>query len=181
MTTDTDSNLYYRVSDLPIARRLDGSEVVEIIQHGENVKLSVAELINDSEVGSKILRQNDSTDDLFFGQPVYAMNAVGVGPADARYANKKVVIGLVSYPLIASNGGEGKIQTSGVLYGTIAQWEFATGMVGGLVLNYTYYLDKYSGRITPIPPSEEGCFLTEIGTAISQTELSIAIQRPLTL
>lgn len=39
-----DTNLYYRISDLPNAEAITGSEVVEAIQNGRNVKFTLAQL-----------------------------------------------------------------------------------------------------------------------------------------
>lgn len=130
---------------------------------------------------SDVTRQNTSTDDLIFGQPVYSLGAQAVALADARDSNKNVVAGLVADAVILSNGGLGRVRTTGVLEGTVAQWNAATGMVGGLVTNKAYYLDIFNGRITPFAPSERGQFLTEIGTALSPTQLSIQLERPLSL
>lgn len=128
-----------------------------------------------------VVRQNVTTDDLFFAQPVYAIDAVKIGQADARDGSKSVVLGLVAQSLIQSNNGTGKIHTGGVLAGTPEQWQYATGMVGGLVVNHPYYLDIRSAKLTPFAPSEQGQFLTLIGTAISPTELSVSIERPISL
>lgn len=73
------------------------------------------------------------------------------------------------------------IQTTGVLAGTVAQWERALRMVGGLVPNVNYYLDTIKGQITLSAPRDPGLYLTYVGRALSTTELSIKIERPITL
>lgn len=129
---------------------------------------------------SHVTINNISTDDMKLGQPVYGASHLDTLLACAN-DEKKDVIGLVSDNLILSNNGSGKALTSGILTGTVSQWEFATGMVGGLVSNQKYFLDTVAGRLTLAPPSEPGQYICQLGMALSPTVFLIRIERPIAI
>ena len=97
--------------------------------------------------------------------------------ADASNTNKKKVIGLVSDNIVLSNRGSGHLLTAGLLTGTIEQWEFVTGMVGGLVPDTKYFLDITPGKMTMSPPTDDGQYICLLGTAVTQTIFMIRIER----
>jgi hypothetical protein len=122
-----------------------------------------------------ITRNNISNDDLVLGNVVYSFSDTEVDKANSKFETKKIAIGLVADNLVLSQGGVCKIQTTGILTGTLNQWEAVTGMVGGLVVNSRYFLDTISGKLTPYMPSD-AISLCPVGKAISQTEFSINIE-----
>jgi hypothetical protein len=129
------------------------------------------------------VKLNNTSDDFFFGQAVYATGTNGIALAKANAEATTRCIGLVASIIIESGGGEGKIQTTGVLTGSVAQWEFVTGMVGGLVPNKPYFVDPtVKGQITPFPLNfNDGQFLTCVGIAVSPTQMAINTERPIAL
>lgn len=128
-----------------------------------------------------VRRFNAEVHPLHLGEPVYALdNLDNVKLANASDVNKKTVMGLVAESVIAATA-DGKIQTTGVLKGTATQWKHVTGDVGGLVPKQPYFLDIQTGKLTLAPSTQSGHFLTPIGSALSLTELSINIERPITL
>lgn len=124
---------------------------------------------------------NSSNEDMVFGQAVYSTQGIYVDLANAASITKKTVIGLIIDDLVVSQSGAGRVQSTSTLTGTVAQWEVATGMVGGLVKGMEYFLDTVSGRVTPFPPDAENQYLCPLGYALSTTQLNIRIDRPIKL
>lgn len=120
---------------------------------------------------------NVSNDDMLLGMAVYSPSNGAGDLANAASDTKKTVIGLVADDLIVSQSGQGSILTTGMLTGTIAQWEAATGLVGGLKPRSNYYLDVVAGRITPYPSGDEGSFICPVGYALTETDFIIRIER----
>jgi hypothetical protein len=127
----------------------------------------------------KSLKLNFSSSDYFLGQPVYAVASNGVALSVATDSAKVNPVGLVSSDIIESGGGSGNIQTQGILTGTFSQWQYATGMSGGLLPGSTYYLSNTLGKLTPYAPLEDGSYIVAVGKALSTTELSINIGNPI--
>lgn len=125
---------------------------------------------------------NVDTDDMTLGMAVYSPDT-GLGKlALAANITKKNVIGLVANDLILSQSGRGSVLSTGMLTGTVAQWEAATGLMGGLIPKATYYVDnEVPGRITPYPASIDGQYLCPVGYALTTTEFIIRIERPIAL
>lgn len=149
-----------------------------------NKPVSIAQAaINQNKLDKEkiiVTRNNLSNDDLVFANAVYAVSNIEVDKANAKFDNKKIVLGLVIDEIALSQGGACNIQTSGIIEGTFAQWEAVTGMVGGLVINSKYFLDTVSGKLTPYAPSD-AIALCPVGKAISSTELSINIETVINL
>lgn len=113
---------------------------------------------------------------LYAGQPVCVVNGE-FQPASSELGRYEA-IGLVFEESIVA-GGVGRAQTTGILELTAAQWDLVQTHVGGLVPERPYYLDP-SGRMSPIPPENEGV-LVRIGFAITKTQFSIDIEPPVIL
>lgn len=152
-----------------------------IAHDGDVAALIEAIELKDNSTDTYLTIINVGTDDMILGQPVYSTNNLEAKLANANDVIKKKVIGLVSDNLIESSGRSGKVLTSGLLTGTIEQWEHATGMIGGLVPDSNYFLDTISGKLTLYPPTENGQFICLLGTALTNTIFSIRIERPITI
>lgn len=147
--------------------------ISELQQAGLDQKL------NDNIIRTR--RTNVSNDDLKFGQPVWAFNSTDVELASSDNINRRMILGLVCEDIMQSQGGQGLVQTTAILTGSVAQWEFVTGDIGGLITRKTYYVSTNAGMLTPYPPIDNGLYLTAVGVALSTTELSINIQQPILL
>ena len=133
--------------------------------------------LKDNRTDTYLSFTNVTNEDMFFGQPIYSANNLEADFADASNTNKKKVIGLVSDNIVLSNRGSGHLLTAGLLTGTIEQWEFVTGMVGGLVPDTKYFLDITPGKMTMSPPTDDGQYICLLGTAVTQTIFMIRIER----
>ena len=104
------------------------------------------------------------------GQPVYSSAADNVDLADASAVGSAKPIGLVQTASIAASAS-GSIQLDGVL--SSVDW---TAVVGGTTLTSgsTYFLDTTAGLLTETAPTSG--YITEIGVAISTTDLAIDIK-----
>jgi hypothetical protein len=90
------------------------------------------------------------------------------------------VFGLVKDSSIAV-AGSGKVLFSGVLEATTGEWDAVTGGTGGLSPQSIYYLSQALGQLTEVPVSAVGEVCTEIGTAVSPTQLKVEIRRTIEL
>lgn len=77
-------------------------------------------------------------------------------------------------------GASGRVQVGGIMQQPAAEWDAATGMVGGLAAEETYYLAA-AGGMTPFAPNTDGLFLVPIGYATSNTEFLIDPGTPIEL
>ena len=122
---------------------------------------------------------NNTAAVMVFGQPVYSLSDLEVDFANSSDSTKCNVIGLVSDISIGIGiGNSGNVLTSGLLVGSVEQWNSVTGSTNGLVRNGKYYLDTVSGKLIngkPISDTAQICF---IGLAISATKLLVRIQNP---
>jgi len=80
-----------------------------------------------------------------------------------------VPIGLL-YEDTLAQGVSGRVQTDLNLTTTTLAWDAATGMVGGLAQNQTYFLGP-SGAMTPYAPSTD--YVVPVGVALSSTTFRI--------
>lgn len=80
-------------------------------------------------------------------------------------------VGLV-YDVEIVPGAAGRVQVAGVMQQPAAEWEAATGMVGGLSAGSDYYLSE-TGGMTPFPPISDGLLVAPVGYATSNTEFLI--------
>lgn len=169
---DDENRIAYRDS------AVGGNGRIRRIAHDSDIELlkeSIA--LKDNRTDTYLSFTNITNEDMFFGQPIYSANNLEADFADASNTNKKKVIGLVSDNIVLSNRGSGHLLTAGLLTGTIEQWEFVTGMVGGLVPDTKYFLDITPGKMTMSPPTDDGQYICLLGTAVTQTIFMIRIER----
>lgn len=130
--------------------------------------------------GGTVTVDNDEGVALVIGTPVYISSDGAVSRAQATMLAKACVLGLVKDSSIAV-AGSGKVLFSGVLEATTGEWDTVTGGTGGLTPKSTYYLSLTLGQLTTVPVSEVGEICTEVGTAISTTQLKVEIRRTIEL
>ena len=123
----------------------------------------------------------ESSAALTFGMPVYASAADSVKRAQANAKTTSKLAGLVYDATIAA-AAVGNVAQSGVLVGTTTQWDAVAGTTGGLSFGTVYFLDPANvGKITATPPATVGQVNVVVGTALSATELEMAITLPVLL
>lgn len=118
---------------------------------------------------------NNNAGAVAIGSPVYSVAAGAFDLASNATAAKALVIGLVAAPTIAS-AASGLVQTGDVLTATAAQWDAVAGTSGGLTFGTIYYLSATPGALTATPPTTVGTWATQVGSALSPTQFSVAIQ-----
>jgi hypothetical protein len=118
---------------------------------------------------------DDHPDGFPAGSPVVQSSSAGqVVPGIADSANTASVVGVASIPGVA--GEHVLTQFCGPLTLTTAQWDQVTGGSGGLTPRARYYLSAGTeGRITTTAPSSGGTFRTQVGVALSTTDLMVQI------
>ncbi len=127
-----------------------------------------------SEVDA-IVKVNGNAGAIVCGAPVYVKSATQYDKAQANAAATSGLLGFQKDVSVAA-GGNGTIQTNGVIALTTAQWDAVAGTTGGLAFGTVYYLDPANaGKITATAPSTVGQFVVPVGRALSTTELSIDI------
>lgn len=130
--------------------------------------------------GGTVTLNNGEGVTLVIGTPVYISADGAISRAQASMLAKACVFGLVKDSSIAV-AGSGKVLFSGVLEATTGEWDTVTGGTGGLLPQSTYYLSLTLGQLTTVPVTEVGEVCTEIGTAISSTQLKVEIRRTIEL
>ena len=144
------------------------------IAAGDTVDAQVSEV-------DVVNQQNNNVASVVIGSPVYNDSAGTVDLAQADAAATVEVLGLVKDATIAA-AASGAIQTDGVIAATTAQWDVATGDVGGLTAGSVYYLDPdTAGMLTTTAPTAVGDFVVRVGKAISTTEMEITVLQPIEL
>lgn len=119
---------------------------------------------------------NANVGSIVIGTPVYVSVAGSVDKASAAASGTKKIFGLVKDVSIAA-AASGLIQLDGVLVATTVQWDAVAGTTGGLVANTLYYLSATAGLLTATPPAASGNYITQVGLALSTTELEIDTDR----
>ncbi len=117
---------------------------------------------------------NNNAGTVVIGAPVYSVASGAFDLADCTTAAKALVIGLVATPTILA-AAIGAIQSTDVLTATTAQWDAVAGTSGGLAFGTTYYVGATPGTIIAIAPTSVGQYDTQVGNALSTTQLSIVI------
>jgi hypothetical protein len=123
---------------------------------------------------------NGDTISLVIGTPVRVSAGDSVVRAQASDITKARVFALVKEASVASSS-TGKVIFSGVLEATTVQWDAVTGGSGGLTPGSKYYLSTTIGQLTDTAVSAAGDVCTEVGTALSTTELKVEIRRTIEL
>ncbi len=127
-----------------------------------------------SEVDA-VIKQNGNAGAIVCGCPVYVKSATTYDKAQANAGTTAGMLGFQKDVSVAA-GGNGTIQTDGILALTTAQWDAITGGSGGLAFGTVYYLDPATaGKITATAPSTVGQYVVPVGRALSTTELDISI------
>lgn len=109
------------------------------------------------------------------GAPQYVDGNGSVDLAQANAEGTSQVLGLTR---VAAGPGAGQIHTDGVLTLTTGEWDAVAGTTGGLAADAKYWLSAGgAGLIVGTAPSTAGQYVTEIGTALSTTELNVRIRR----
>jgi hypothetical protein len=127
-----------------------------------------------SEVDA-IVKQNGNAGAIVAGTPVYVKSATTYDKAQANAAATSGVLGLQKEASVAA-GGNGTIQTDGIVALTTAQWDAVAGTTGGLAFGTVYYLDPATvGKITATAPTTVGQYVVVVGRALSTTELDISL------
>ena len=147
-----------------------------------SIQAAVNEAIATSILNSSLqeIVLNSTVNPIIFGQPVYCVLGNTIDVAVATDIVKKDVMGLVISPTIGA-GLTGDIITFGELVGTVTQWGAVTGEVNGLTPDAEYFLDVTAGKITSTAPMSTAAYLCSIGTARTNTALSINISQPIQL
>jgi hypothetical protein len=74
------------------------------------------------------------------------------------------------------DSGRVRVQTTGIVTLTTAQWDLVTGGSGGLVLGDTYYVSpSASGGLTTPRPATAGLLVDVVGVGISPTSMLLTI------
>ena len=102
------------------------------------------------------------------GTPVYA----GFRRAKADSSTTNKVIGLAFEDTASSDPG--RIQVTGVIIATTAEWDVVTGDSGGLTPNTLYYLSEaVAGKLKTSAPTTG--YVSPVGIAVSTTQMKIEI------
>jgi hypothetical protein len=128
----------------------------------------------ESLMGATLALVNSTGDFLYFGTPVALHNGL-LADADARDGQPNVVLGLVTDHQV-SPGAAANVRRSGDLTGTSQQWSRVTMSGGALNPGASYYLSESPGKIAEEPPETSGSRIVLLGTAVSETEMSMLIQ-----
>lgn len=126
------------------------------------------------------LENEESSEALTKCMAVYISSANKAKRALANTPATSKVRGLVKTDSISPDA-TGDVVTNGILTATIGEWDAIAGTIGGLSPNTAYFLDFTApGHITATAPTTEG-YVTEIGVAISTTELVVEPKTPIKL
>lgn len=109
------------------------------------------------------------------GTPVSPLSLAGqVGTAFAGSITKAASSGIATAP--ATAGHPVNIQYAGPVTLTTEEWDAVTGESGGLQPGSTYYVsDTTPGQITFVRPTTTGHFVTQVGIALSTTDLLVQV------
>ncbi len=115
------------------------------------------------------------------GQAVFVDGNGSVDLARANAPGTSVVFGLAGEGVTATQTGT--VVTEGLLNATTGQWDAVTGGSGGLTAGALYFLSEATAGqlLEGTPPSAAGESITEVGEAISTTDMYVRIRRPVEL
>jgi hypothetical protein len=133
--------------------------------------------------GDVVVLVNGEASPAVIGAPVYINAADSFLKAKADAPSTSKARGLVAVSPSITNGVSGSVMVAGVLTATTAQWDAVVESgSGGLTFGTDYYLSPTTaGKLTATAPITVGQSVTRVGTALSTTELMIAIQPPILL
>jgi len=153
-----------------------------VLVDGQLQRLQSGDLLDApiAAVNTIVMTNADEVEALVKCEPVYVSAAGEVSPAQADAEATTRILGLAQEEIAAD--GEGAIQFEGLLEATTGEWDIVTGLTGGLVVGDVYYLDPDNvGQLVGTAPDTAGDYVTEVGHAVSSTELRIEIRRPVLL
>jgi len=149
-----------------------------VITSGQIERLQSGDSISSTPVFSAT---NNNAGSIVIGRAVYTDAGDGVDLAQADAVGTACVIGLVASSSIAA-AATGEIRTDGTLTATTGEWDVVTGDSGGLTPGSKYFLDaSTAGGLTTTAPSADTQFVTNVGIALSTTEMKILIRYPIKL
>lgn len=134
----------------------------------------------DSLANAELLtRTNGNAGAIVKGTPVYASTASAVDKARANAIGTSTVLGLVANTTVAT-GASASIQTDGVFsFASTTEVDAVAGTTGGFSVGTFYFLDSSTaGNITSTAPSSNPNCVTNLGCAVSTTELNLRILPP---
>ncbi len=127
---------------------------------------TTAEVIGDLNLG-KAMRVDDVT------------TPPSVAFSEAALLGAPQVSGLVIAAENIESGAIVTIQYDGIVTLTTAEWDAITGESGGLTVSATYYLSStVPGDLTKTAPSAPATYTTQVGFALTATELQLQIGEP---
>ena len=148
---------------------------IQQLQAGDTIVVAASTYTSRSETNG------EASVAVVIGAPVYSSAAGSVKRAQANALSTARVAGLGMDTSIAA-AAAGNILTGGTLVATTAQWDAVAGTTGGLAFGAVYYLDPTTaGKITSTAPTTVGQVVTEIGVALSTTELDVNVKTPVLL
>lgn len=157
----------------PLVLGTDG--LIQQLQAGDSLNAAV------TTSQARTITNGEASAAIVIGAPVYmsAADTAKRGQANAKSTSKVIGLGLDATIAAAATGN---IQVGGVMVATTAQWDAVASTSGGLTFNSDYFLDPTTaGKITATAPSTVGQCNTRIGTALSATELKLALAEPILL
>lgn len=125
--------------------------------------------------------QNKDVVTLWRCLPVYLDQPGQVKRARSDSVSTRNVIGIANDTSIPVDA-VGQILVSGPLVASTAEWDNATGEIGGLVPGAVYYLAaNTSGAMTRTAPSGIGESVCKLGSALNSTTFLLEIEPPILL
>lgn len=158
---------------IPVVIGSDG--LLQQLQSADTINISSA------NYSARTITNGEGAAAIVIGAPVYATAADTVKKAQANAKSTSQLMGLGLDATIAA-AGVGTIITGGTLVATTTQWDAVAGTTGGLVFATRYFLDPATaGKITSTVPTTVGQTVTQVGIALSTTELELQIVAPVLL
>lgn len=121
---------------------------------------------------------NANAGSLVQGTPVYVPSAGNVDKARANAIGTSKVLGLVTNATV-STGGTASVQTDGIFpFSSTTEVDAVAGTTGGFTVGTYYFLSTTAGLITATAPTSNPNCVTNLGFAISTTEIHLDIVAP---
>lgn len=157
----------------------DGAGALTTLPVGSQVGFAISATQLQVVLGSPPLTLGLQNNSAALGEAVVIDHPASVNvftPAPNPGATAGRVDGIVAYinsaSAVAALSGEVVTLTTG-------QWDAVAGTSGGLAVNDVYYLSATSGHITSTKPVATGTYATQVGIALSATQLQVLIGTPI--
>lgn len=132
------------------------------------------------EVDFVTVENDEGTDDLVVGTPVYVSSDGGASKAQADSLATALVLGLAVETIAPA--ASGRVLSDGKLAAATAEWDAITGDTGGLTPGSSYFLDSATaGMLTTSAPTAEGEVVARVGRALSATILEVSVAQTIAL